>query len=165
MYGSLGVRIWHWPFVCLIGFAMFTAGCTSSAPSIYSVADYDPGRDPAADLAATVAQARPAHKRILIQVGGQWCVWCHKLDRFIAEHPQVTEALRNNYIVMKVNYSDENQNADFIAQYPKVPGYPHLYVLESDGSFLHSQPTAELEDGSSYSETALLDFLQTWSPG
>jgi hypothetical protein len=37
-------------------------------------------------------------------------------------------------------------------------------VLESDGSLLHSQNTYELESGNSYSEEAVLRFLEKWAP-
>ena len=52
---------------------------------------------------------------------------------------------------LKVNFSPENQNRSFLRRYPRIPGYPHIFVLESDGRFLHSQGTAELESGRSYS--------------
>jgi hypothetical protein len=64
---------------------------------------------------------------------------------------------------MKVNYSNENANKDFLSNYPAVPGYPHFFVLESDGRFLHSQGTAELEEGRGYNEQVFLAFLEKWS--
>jgi len=142
--------------------AVSLAGC-SDPQAVYTVKVYDPARDPAADLAATVRTAQAADKRIVLQVGGDWCGWCHKLDRYIAEHPAVAQALNDGFVIMKVNKSGENDNAEFLAQYPKIPGYPHWYVLESDGTLLHSQGTAALEEGGSYSESALIDFLRTWS--
>mgnify|MGYP000051851594 CR=1 FL=1 len=60
---------------------------------------------------------------------------------------------------MKVNYSRENYNEEFLGQYPDIPGYPHLYVLENDGTLLYSKNTVELEEGRSYNEQAILDFL------
>ena len=65
---------------------------------------------------------------------------------------------------MKVNYSDENRNTEFLASYPTVPAYPHFFVLESDGTFLHSQGTAELEEGRGYNEQVFLAFLDKWKP-
>ena len=65
---------------------------------------------------------------------------------------------------MKVNYSDDNQNEDFLKAYPKIPAYPHLFVLDSDGRFLHSQGTGELEEGRGYNESVFLTFLETWQP-
>ncbi|MEZ6103965.1 MAG: hypothetical protein R3E01_33915 [Pirellulaceae bacterium] len=72
--------------------------------------------------------------------------------------------LSENYVIMKVNMSDENNNATFLAQYPKVPAYPHFFVLDSDGTFLHSQGTGELEEGRGYNEAMFLEFLERWKP-
>jgi thiol:disulfide interchange protein len=130
--------------------------------SLYTVAKYDPQSDPAKDLAETIRIASEANKRILLQVGGEWCGWCHKFDAYIADHAAVLQAIRENFVIMKVSYSDDNQNEAFLAKYPSIPGYPHLYVLESDGTLLHSQNTVELEEGSSYNQAALLAFVDRW---
>jgi hypothetical protein len=46
----------------------------------------------------------------------------------------------------------------------KVPGYPHFFVLESDGKLLHSQGTSELEEGQSYNLKRMTDFIEKWAP-
>jgi len=66
-------------------------------------------------------------------------------------------------VVLKVNYSDENENKDFLGKYPKIRGYPHLFVLDSDGKLLHSQGTAELEEGKGYNEQKVMAFLSKWA--
>jgi hypothetical protein len=45
-----------------------------------------------------------------------------------------------------------------------VRGYPHIFVLEKDGSFLHSQETGILEIESTYSKELMLDFIHKWQP-
>jgi len=65
---------------------------------------------------------------------------------------------------MKVNMSEENDNEAFLSAYPEVPAYPHFFVLDSDGTFLHSQNTAELEQGQGYHEERFLEFLSQWKP-
>ncbi len=72
--------------------------------------------------------------------------------------------LNKNYLLMKVNYSNENPNKSFLKAYPKVPAYPHFFVLDSHGKFLHSQGTAELEEGRGYDEKVFLAFLTKWQP-
>ena len=136
----------------------------SSAAPVYSVAEYDPARDPAEDLQATIKQAQAENKRILLEVGGDWCSWCHALDAYVHENAAVAEALRNGFLIMKVNMSEENENQAFLSRYPEIPGYPHLFVLERDGTLLHSQGTGELEEGPSYNERAVLGFLSAWAP-
>ncbi len=133
--------------------------------SFYTVAEYGIDRDPAADLQATVDRAQEEGKRILIEVGGEWCGWCKLLDGFIHDHEAVSGKLEAGFLIMKVNYSSENRNEAFLGQYPEIRGYPHIFVLEKDGTFLYSKNTVELEEGPSYNEQAILDFLDEWMPG
>ena len=128
----------------------------------YVVDDYDPDRDPGADLQSAIQLATESRKRILLEVGGQWCGWCKLLDLFIHDHPAVHSLLVDHFLIVKVNYGRENENAEFLEQYPQIHGYPHIFVLESDGTFLHSQDTALLEDGRTYNEGALVKFLKMW---
>ena len=39
-----------------------------------------------------------------------------------------------------------------------------FFVLDQDGTFLHSQGTAELESGRGYNEEVFLAFLNQWKP-
>jgi len=130
--------------------------------SFYVVANYDEGRDPAVDLKVTVQRAQTEGKRILLEVGGVWCGWCKLLDGFIHDHPAVSGKLEAGFLIMKVNWSRGYENEDFLGQYPAIRGYPHIFVLEKDGGLLHSQNTAELEEGRSYNEEVLLAFLDEW---
>jgi thiol:disulfide interchange protein len=131
----------------------------------YEIAVYDPGRNPGADLADTVARARRADKRIILEVGGEWCSWCRILDQYLKDHPEVHDALAASFVVMKVNFGPENENKAFLSDYPQIPAYPHFLVLESDGSLLHSQSTAVLEKDRSYNEDAFQAFIDQWSKG
>jgi len=131
---------------------------------VYSVDKYDPARNAAADLDLTIKQAKPSAKRILLEVGGNWCGWCRALEKFIHGTPSVAGALRNNYIIMKVNMSEENRNEEFLGRFPKIKGYPHIFVLDTNGTFLHSQDTGLLEEGKSYNEKRFLEFLNQWVP-
>lgn len=63
-----------------------------------------------------------------------------------------------------MNYSEDNKNEDLLKGYPDITGYPHIFVLETDGSLLHSQDTAKLEEGKGYDPDVFLEFLQTWKP-
>jgi thiol-disulfide isomerase/thioredoxin len=131
----------------------------------YTVDHYDESGNPAADLAKTVERASKERKRILIQVGGDWCIWCKRMSAFMEKNTPLNKELNEHFLVMKVNYSKDQPNKEFLSKYPKISGYPHLYVLESDGKLLHSQDTSPLEDGKSgYNEGAFLKFLAAWHP-
>ena len=125
---------------------------------------FDPTRDPVADLKIAVTRAQAEGKRIILDVGGEWCSWCHFLDSFFAKNTELMKLREDNFIWLKINMSEENENTAFLGAYPAVPGYPHLFVLEKDGAFLHSQGTAILELGKSYDIGKMNEFLNKWSP-
>jgi thiol:disulfide interchange protein len=140
----------------------------NSAPSqtgsgVGATAKFDPTRDPAQDLKTAIAEAKSTHKRILLDVGGQWCGWCKRFDRFFEEHADLQRFRDEHFVVMKVNFSRDNENAAFLAQYPKIEGYPHLFVLDSEGKLLQSQNTSVLEEGKGYSAGAISKFLHKWA--
>jgi len=125
---------------------------------------FDPTRDPVKDLASAVALASKSDQRILLDVGGEWCPWCRKLDKFFDDNKDVGEFLHKDFIVVKINFSQENQNAKFLSQYPTIKGYPHMFVLDADGKLLHSQNTGDLENGDHHDHDKVLAFLKKWAP-
>lgn len=131
---------------------------------IYFINEYSEARDPAADLALAITEAESSGRHILMEIGGEWCVWCHILDDFVESHPDVADAIKANFVFIKINYSEDNENQTFLGQFPEIPGYPHLFVLNQQGEFIHSQGTLELEKGESYNEKVFLAFLERWGP-
>ncbi|GAB1349037.1 thioredoxin family protein [Ignavibacteriales bacterium] len=122
---------------------------------------FDPTRNPVEDLKVAVKQATELNKRIILDVGGEWCIWCHRIDEFIETTTEVKSAFHDAFVVLKVNFSPENKNEVFLSTFPKIEGYPHFFVLESDGKLLHSQNTGDLEAGKSYSKEKFLEFITT----
>ena len=120
---------------------------------------FEPARDPKADLATALAMAKAQRKHVMVDVGGEWCPWCHILDRFVAKHADVKKLVDDHYVWLKVNYSKQNENVAVLSRWPKVPGYPHLFVLDSSGGIVLSQDTGLLESGRTYDKRRFLDFL------
>ncbi|MDR3735030.1 MAG: thioredoxin family protein [Acidobacteriaceae bacterium] len=142
------------------------APTAATAPTALPTA-YDPKRDPAADLELAVAQAKATHRNVLIEVGGAWCVWCKYMDKFFAQRKDMQSLLNDNYVVLKVNMSRENENKEFLAKFPKITGYPHIFiiVIGEKGNSLVSQPTNVLEDGDeSYNKSKFMLVLQQYKP-
>ncbi len=137
---------------------------TANGTLYYTVSEYDPLRNPSQDLKDTIRIASKENKNILLQVGGDWCGWCGTLSKFMHDNKAVKKRLSTHYIIMKVNISSENKNADFLSSFPKISSLPHLFVLNSKGGFLHSQYTSPLEDGGSYNEKEMVSFLEKWTP-
>lgn len=123
---------------------------------------YDEQRNPFNDANAALALAKKTNRNVLIEIGGNWCTWCHKMDAFLLKNPNVYQALHSKYVLLKVNVSDINENDDFMKALPPVLGYPHMYVSTASGKMLLSKDTAELQDNDGYSTKYWLDFLQQW---
>jgi len=143
---------------------LWTVAALAAPPKNLPPAGYDKTRDPAADLKAAVAQAKQENKRILIEVGGEWCVYCRLLNKTIHDDERLTRRLQDSFIVMKVNFSPDVRNEAFLSQYPKIPSYPHLFLLESDGSLLLSHNPDDFMSGDGYVPDLILAFLERWAP-
>lgn len=125
---------------------------------------FDPKRDAAKDIAAAIKTAQKTNKRIILDVGGEWCIWCKRLDQFFLDNRDCADLLKKNFVVVKVNFSKENENREVLSKYPKISGYPHLFALDKDGKLLHSQDTGLLEEGDHHDRAKVMEFLKKWSP-
>jgi thiol:disulfide interchange protein len=121
---------------------------------------YDASRDPAKDLQDAIAVATKTNRKILLEVGGDWSVYCNIMDQTFDSHPQLRKLRDANYVTLKVNFSKENPNEAFLSHYPKIPDYPHFFVLDSKGAFLFSQPTHKFEHGKTYNVGKIESFLK-----
>lgn len=144
-------------------FSFFATLLLFGQDSTYTPVKFDPSRDPFKDLKETVKLAQESDKRIILDVGGEWCIWCKRIDAFMHENKEISGLLEKHYLILKVNYSKENKNEKFLSQYPQIEGYPHFFVLDKNGRLLHSQNTGELEKDKSYSKEKFVDFLKKWS--
>ena len=142
------------------------------APAVLSVQDpveytpvtkYDPQRNADQDIRDAVAEAKRSHRRVLLEVGGEWCIWCHRLDDFFAAHPDLTSVRDKNFVTVKINFSEENPNKEVLSRYGPISGYPYIFVLDSDGKLVRSQETGVFEAGKSYVEERLMTFLTHWA--
>lgn len=133
-----------------------------ATPDFYTIAQYDIERDPAVDLISTITRAEREQKRILLQVGGDWCHWCGRLAEIMIKRERVRTLLDDNFLIMKVA-SQSKYAESFLSGYPSINAYPFIYVLSTKGELLHAQDMEMLEQGEGYDEAALVEFLKTWS--
>ncbi|MFA5804012.1 MAG: thioredoxin family protein [Melioribacteraceae bacterium] len=151
-------------FIVLALIVILTTNLIAQDKSESTTPKFDPARDPFKDLKEVVVDAQKTNKRILLDVGGEWCIWCHRLDGFLDAHPELKNFMHDNFVVLKVNWSLENKNEKFLVQYPKVAGYPHIFILEKEGTLLFSKNTGELEEEKSYDAEKIMNFLKEWAP-
>jgi len=136
----------------------------AACDKVPATAGYDATRDLAADLRAARAAAKEANKRVLVEAGGNWCVWCRKLELYFNTHPDLAALRDRNFVVVKAAVEPSGSYPAALERYPRPAAFPHLFVLEADGTLVKSQDTSPLESGDSYDEARLTAFLAAHSP-
>jgi len=135
----------------------------SNASFAASKLGYDPKADPFEQYHEAIALADAENKLVLVIAGGDWCRWCHVLDRFVANDVDVEARLHDAFVVMKVYVGFDNYNDMFFSQLPEARGAPHFWIISPSKQVLSSQSTGGLEAGKSgYDKQAFLQFIDHW---
>lgn len=143
-------------------FIISIQSASSSELPAYST-QFDPIRDAFQDGRDAIKLASSTNRRILIELGGDWCKWCHFMDRFLKDNPDVKKELHETFVLLKVNVSEENYNRDFLRVFPRPLGYPHMYVTQSNGKLLHSKDTGQFVVNGKYSAIKFKEFFMRWT--
>lgn len=128
---------------------------------------YHPEENAEAKIAELIKQAKKENKNIMIQAGGNWCIWCLRFNNFVNDTPELKTIVDKNYLYYHLNFSPENKNEKIFAQYGNPGdkyGYPVFIVLDKTGKMIHVQNSEVLEDGKGYSLDKTKAFFQEWSP-
>src|SRR5690606_714920 len=126
---------------------------------------YHPEVDAQKDIDSLVNLAAVENKYIIVQAGGNWCIWCLRFNNYIQQNPAVSKLLKDKFLYYHVNYSKENKNEAFFTKYaPNGPalGFPFFIVLGKDGKVLKVRESGNLEKDSSYDEEKVLAFFNGW---
>lgn len=124
---------------------------------------YDPKADAQADINKLIAKAKKEGKNIMIQAGGNWCIWCLRFNNFVQGTPELKEIVDEKYLYYHLNYSPDNKNEKVFAQYINVKEqqfYPFFIILDKNGKKIHVQQSEVLEEGKGYSKTKVKEFLE-----
>lgn len=147
-------------FPCFIAFSLLalTPPCIAASPKLPG---YDAKADPEVALSRALAEAKASNRKVLVIAGGDWCTWCHYLESFLTRNKDVDDALHRSFVTVKAYIGEENENTAFFSRLPKANGYPHFWVISSDGQTRRSVNTAPLEDGGkSYDKAKFLKFIR-----
>ncbi|HEY2675503.1 MAG TPA: thioredoxin family protein [Steroidobacteraceae bacterium] len=141
---------------CLAALACF--GVCAAERDIYPAAT-----QAAPDIAAALQNAAAAHKRVILDFGGNWCTDCRVLDIYFHDSAN-KPLLEANYVLVHVNVGHMDANVD-IAQHYQIPlnkGVPAVAVLDEQGKLLYSQKTGEFEAMRHMQSSSVTDFLVRW---
>lgn len=126
---------------------------------------YHEMEDADAKVKELITLAKSENKNIILQVGGNWCIWCLRLNNFIQKSDELKGVIEKNYIFYHLNWSPKNKNEKFFSTYGnpgEKQGYPIFMVLNGEGKLIHVQETGSLEEGKGYSSEKVKAFLEAW---
>jgi len=160
----------------LVASILSAAGPAFAAPapkvSIASLSDlivpdhpYDESADADAAVAKAFAQATAAHKRVLIDLGGNWCPDCRILAG-IMELPEVKQFLDAHYVVVRVDVGRFNKNLQVPARFgitQRLEGVPSVLIADPNGTLVDGGHTAALADARSMTPQSIADWLAEWA--
>lgn len=126
---------------------------------------YDEHADAQAAVAAAKARARAAHKLLLIDLGGNWCLDCRLLAGTI-ELPELHRFLAAKYEIVTVDVGRFDRNLAIPAHYglkERLKGVPSVLIVDPRrDTLLNPGRTAALADARSLTPQALADWLAQW---
>ncbi|MEB3005288.1 thioredoxin family protein [Capnocytophaga sp. G2] len=124
---------------------------------------YDPMEDGDTRITELLVQAKKENKKLLIQIGGNWCIWCLRFNHLVTTDPELKAILNKKYVYYHLNYSPENKNERAFAKYGNPGekyGYPAFLILDKRGNILSIRKTEDMEEGKGYNKTKVKKFLQ-----
>ena len=132
---------------------------------------YNEKINPMTQLDQTISKASKSKKNIIVQLGGNWCIWCLRFADFISKDAEIKSTIEENYEYIHVNIPRRGTPEEKLAEplqkrlaYAGRFGYPALVVLSADGKVLHIQDSSFLESGNVYDSKKVLRFLKNWTP-
>ena len=127
---------------------------------------YDEQADARAAVAAAKARAKRAHKLLLIDLGGNWCLDCRILAGTM-DLPELRRFLSARYEIVTVDVGRFDKNLDVPAHYglkERLKGVPSVLIVNPRTDRLRNPGrTAALADARSLTPQALADWLAGWA--
>jgi thioredoxin 1 len=121
-----------------------------------------PGVEAAAsNIKTALAEARRAHKRVILDFGGDWCPDCQVLNIYFHQSPN-SELVAKYFVRVNINVGRLDANTDIASQYGvPLKGVPALAVLDGNGKVLYAQ-NKEFSDMRHLDSSSLTAFLNQW---
>ena len=125
---------------------------------------YDENANAETAVANALASASTQHKRVLIDLGGNWCADCRILAG-IMQLPEMRRFLDAHYIVVLVDVGRFDRNLQIPARFgitKRLDGVPSILIANPAGTLLDRGHTSALDDARSMTPQAISDWLAQW---
>jgi thiol-disulfide isomerase/thioredoxin len=125
---------------------------------------YDEKAKADALVAEAFARAAKSGKRVLIDMGGNWCPDCRVLAGVMAL-PEVKRFLAAHYEIAMVDVGRFDKNLQIPARFgiEKLTGVPTVVIAEAKGRPLNVASSADLASAGQMTPQGIADWLARWA--
>jgi len=126
---------------------------------------YDEHANADAAVAAAFDRAKKSHKRVLIDLGGNWCVDCVVLANFL-KLPEMQRFMAAHYEIVAVDVGRFDRNQQIPARFGitgRLKGVPTLLIATQDGKLVNGNEVFATSDASTMTPQALAAYLAKYA--
>jgi thiol-disulfide isomerase/thioredoxin len=162
----------------LLALALLAAPVAAAVPPHVGISDlsqlpvvertpYDEAANADAAVKAAFDRAKKSGKRVLIDMGGNWCGDCIVLANLM-QLPEVKRFMAAHFEIVSVDVGRMNKNLQIPQRFGvvgrlKSGGVPSIVVAEPDGTFVNSKDISALEDARHMTPQLIVDWLAQWA--
>jgi thiol-disulfide isomerase/thioredoxin len=132
---------------------------------VLTMQPYNEAANGDADVAAAFARAQKSHKRVLIDLGGNWCGDCIILANFV-KLPEMRRFMAAHYEEVSVDVGRFNRNLQIPARFgitKRLEGVPALLIVTPDGKLVNGTDVFATADARSMAPQAIADYLAKYA--
>ena len=132
---------------------------------VVTMQPYDEAANADAQVAAAFDRAKKSHKRVLIDLGGNWCVDCLVLSNFL-RLPEMRRFMEAHYEEVLVDVGRFNRNLQIPARFgvtKRLEGVPALLIVTPDGKLVNGDKIFATADAHTMTPQSLADYLARYA--
>jgi len=126
---------------------------------------YNEKADAVAAVDAAFARARKSGKRVLIDLGGNWCGDCIVLAN-IMQLKEMKPFIASHFEFVAVDVGRFDKNLAIPARFgitKRLEGVPSVIIAEPDGKFVNEGKISALSDARHMTPQGVADWLAQWA--
>jgi thiol:disulfide interchange protein len=126
---------------------------------------YDTKADGMRQIATALAQAKAENKRVLLQLGANWCIWCVKFHELVKSDAVIAGQIQQGFVLVPIDVDgDHNRAVDAHYGFPtEKGGLPSFVLLDKDGTWLTTVFTEHFDKGPDYDRKKVEAFFKKWA--
>jgi len=132
---------------------------------VVTMRPYDEAANADAQVAAAFARAQKSHKRVLIDLGGNWCPDCIVLANFL-QLPEMRRFMAAHYEKVFVDVGRFDRNLQIPARFgfkARLEGVPMILVATPNGKLVNGADVFATADARHMTPQALASYLAKYA--